>query len=108
LDVIRDRNALYRLLDDGRAENVYDVKIINKTEDAHRFRISVEGVGDLRVDPDPAIFMVPGGEVFPAGIRVQRPAYDPLGSETIRFKVEAVEDRHLHASAAARFIAPGR
>src|SRR5262245_6908295 len=32
VDVIRDRNALYRLLDDGRVENVYDVKILNKTE----------------------------------------------------------------------------
>ena len=32
LDVIRDRNALYRLLDDGRVENVYTLKILNKTE----------------------------------------------------------------------------
>ncbi len=32
LDVIRDRNVLFRTLDDGRVENVYDVKILNKTE----------------------------------------------------------------------------
>jgi cytochrome c oxidase accessory protein FixG len=108
LDVIRDRNALYRMLDDGRVEDVYDVKIINKTEGPHRFRVSVKGAGDLRVDPDPATFLVAGGDVFPAGIRVRRPAYDPVGSETIRFEVEALDDHSLHASASARFIAPAR
>jgi cytochrome c oxidase accessory protein FixG len=108
LDVIRDRNALYRLLDDGRVENVYDVKIINKTESAHRYRISVKGAGDLRVDPEPAVFLVPGGEVFPAGIRVRRPTYEPAGAETIQFTVQAVDDVHLRVSTSARFLAPTR
>lgn len=106
LDVIRDRNALYRMLDDGRVEDVYNVKIINKTETARRFRVSVTGRGDLRVDPDPATYFVPGGEVFSAGIRVRRPAYEPEGSETIKLEVEAVDDSSLRASATARFIAP--
>jgi cytochrome c oxidase accessory protein FixG len=108
LDVIRDRNALYRMLDDGRVEDVYDVKIINKTEDEHHFRVSVKGAGDLRVDPDPATFVVRGGDVFPAGIRVRRPAYEPEGSEDIEFEIEALEDHSLHTSASARFIAPAR
>jgi cytochrome c oxidase accessory protein FixG len=108
LDVIRDRNALYRMLDDGRVEDVYDVKIINKTEAAHRYRISVKGTGDLRVDPDPAVFLVPGGEVFPAGIRVRRPAYEPAGSETIQFSVQALDDARLHSRTSARFLAPAR
>jgi polyferredoxin len=108
LDVIRDRNALYRMLDDGRVENVYDVKIMNKTESAHRFRISVRGEGDLRVDPEPAIFVVQGGEVFPAGVRVRRPAYEPEGSETIRFDVQALDNESFRASGSARFIAPAK
>jgi polyferredoxin len=108
VDVIRDRNALYRMLEDGRVEDVYDVKIMNKTEDTHRYRISVKGAGDLRVDPEPATFVVRAGEVFPAGIRVRRPAYEPEGSETIELDVEAEDDHSLHASAAARFIAPAR
>ena len=108
LDVIRDRNSLYRMLEDGRVENVYDVKIMNKTETAHRFSVSVQGAGDLRVDPDPAVFLVKGGEVFPAGVRVRRPAYEPEGSETIQLLVQAVDDSSLHASTSARFIAPAR
>lgn len=106
LDVIRDRNALYRLLDDGRVENVYDVKILNKTEREHRFRIEVTGAGALAIDPDPAGFLVRGGEVFPAAIRVRRPAYAPFGSENIHFEVHAEDAPTLHASSSARFIAP--
>jgi polyferredoxin len=106
IDVIRDRNALYRMLEDGRVENVYDLKILNKTETAHRFRIEVQGPGELTIDPQPAVFQVRSGEVFPAGIRVRRPAYEPLGSETVRFTVRAQDDPELHASSSARFLAP--
>jgi cytochrome c oxidase accessory protein FixG len=108
LDVIRDRNALYRLLDDGRVENVYDVKIINKSEQAHRFRISVTGPGVLSLDPEPAVFTVAAGEVFPAGIRVRRPAFDPVGSESVRITVQAEDTPRLRASTSARFLAPSK
>jgi len=108
LDVIRDRNALYRLLDDGRVENVYDVKIINKTESGHRFRVSVSGPGVLSIDPQPAIYYVLGGDVFPAGVRVRRSAFEPQGSESIQFTVVAEDNPSVRVSTAARFLAPSR
>jgi cytochrome c oxidase accessory protein FixG len=106
LDVIRDRNALYRLLDDGRVENVYDVKIINKSEQPHRYRISVTGPGVLSLDPEPAVFTVAAGDVFPAGIRIRRSAFDPVGSESVRITVQAEDNPKLRASTTARFLAP--
>jgi cytochrome c oxidase accessory protein FixG len=108
VDAIRDRNALYRVLEDGRVENVYNVKILNKTERPHRFRVSVRGQGDLRIDPPSATFDVPGGEVFPVAVRVTRSAYEPRGAQDIEFFVQAEEDRHLTASTRARFLAPTR
>jgi cytochrome c oxidase accessory protein FixG len=108
LDVIRDRNALYRMLDDGRVENVYNVRILNKTEATHRFEIFVSGPGELSLDPSPARFTVGGGEVFPAGLRVRRPAYEPPGSETIRLEVRAVDAPGLRARSVARFLGPSR
>jgi cytochrome c oxidase accessory protein FixG len=108
VDVIRDRNALYRLLDDGRVENVYDVKILNKTEQAHSFIVTVRGAGDLTLDPAVARFDVASGEVYPAAIRVRRPAYEPLGSQDIEFRVQAEDAPRLQASTTARFIAPAR
>jgi cytochrome c oxidase accessory protein FixG len=114
VDVIRDRNALYRLLDDGRVENVYDVKIINKSEQRHRFTIEVEGKGDnedegdLELDPSHAVFEVGSGEVLPVVVRVRRDAYEPLGSQDIEFKVEATDDPRMKAETTARFLAPAR
>jgi cytochrome c oxidase accessory protein FixG len=108
LDVIRDRNALYRLLDDGRVENVYDVKIMNKTETGHWFRVSASGPGALSIDPQPPVYYVSAGDVFPAGVRVRRSAFEPLGSESIQFTVVAEDDPALRASTPARFLAPSR
>jgi cytochrome c oxidase accessory protein FixG len=108
VDVIRDRNTLYRLLDDGRVENVYNVKILNKTEAPHRFVITVSGEGALSLDPEPARFDVAAGEVRPIAIRVRRPAYEPLGSQDIRFAISAEDAPKLHAQSKARFLAPER
>ena len=108
LDVIRDRNALYRLLPDGQVENVYDVKILNESEQPHSFTVSVSGAARLSLDPLPATFAVPAGEVFPVGLRVRRPAYEPKGSQTIQFTVQAEDDSALKATTQARFLAPTR
>mgnify|MGYP000971255439 CR=1 FL=1 len=48
LDVIRDRNTLYRELPNGEIENVYQLKILNKDEQAHVVRVAVAGL-DARV-----------------------------------------------------------
>ncbi len=108
VDVIRDRNALYRVLDDGRIENVYDVKIMNKTESSHRFQVSVRDSGALQIDPEPAEFVVPAGQVYSAAVRVRRPPFDAQGSGNIRFDVRATDEVSLRSTTTARFIAPTR
>ena len=107
LDVTRDRNALYRVLDDGRIENVYDVKILNKTEQPHPFTITVRGEGEIGLDPSPAKFAVSAGEVFPVALRVRRTGHDPIDSSaTIEFIVQADDVPSLHTTTRARFLTP--
>ena len=43
-EVLRDRNALYRETFDG-VENDYTLKLINKSQETRRFRISLEAEG---------------------------------------------------------------
>ncbi|MBB1471980.1 4Fe-4S binding protein [Luteimonas sp. MC1782] len=43
VEVLRDRNALYRVVGDGQVENDYTLKIVNKSDDARAYRIVVEG-----------------------------------------------------------------
>ena len=53
LDVIRDRGAMGREVEDGMIENVYRLQIMNTTEQAHQYRISVDGIETLAlVTPD--------------------------------------------------------
>jgi cytochrome c oxidase accessory protein FixG len=106
IDVIRDRNALYRLLDDGRVENVYTVKILNKSEQAHDFAISVSGADAMSLDPAAPRYTVASGSVYPAILRVRRSAWDGAGSSSIRFEIVAGDDPKIRATHVARFLAP--
>ncbi|MBV7317503.1 cytochrome c oxidase accessory protein CcoG [Shewanella sp. NIFS-20-20] len=44
VDIIRDRNTLYRINVDGLIENTYTLKILNKTEQAHVHYFEVSGL----------------------------------------------------------------
>ncbi|MFO1401537.1 MAG: cytochrome c oxidase accessory protein CcoG [Steroidobacteraceae bacterium] len=109
LDVIRDRNALYRMLDDGRIENVYTVKILNKSEHGHDFSVGVSGPGELALDPAAPRYSVGPGAVYTAILRVRRPAWGSArGSGTIHFEVVAADDPRIHVAHEARFLAPAQ
>ncbi len=47
VDVVRDRVALARLVEDGRIENVYRLQLMNASETVQRFRITVSGLAAL-------------------------------------------------------------
>ncbi len=42
-EVLRDRNALYRALPNGGSENDYSLKIVNKSDRAQHYRITLRG-----------------------------------------------------------------
>jgi cytochrome c oxidase accessory protein FixG len=108
LDVIRDRKSLFRMLDDGQVENVYTLKILNKSELGHEFVVRVSGAGTLALDPADAVYHVMPGEVHPVILRVRRPAYEPAGPETIHFTVTARDNPRVTAGHDARLLAPSR
>jgi polyferredoxin len=47
VDVVRDRTALARQVDDGRVENVYRLQMMNASEFVQRVRIDVSAPGAL-------------------------------------------------------------
>jgi polyferredoxin len=56
VDVVRDRGALAREVQDGRIENVYRLQVMNASESPQRFRIQVAGL--------PGATLVTGAEVL--------------------------------------------
>ncbi|MEN8132207.1 MAG: cytochrome c oxidase accessory protein CcoG, partial [Pseudomonadota bacterium] len=49
LDVIRDRNALYRETHEGLVENIYTLKVINKDTVEHSYRLAVSGLDGVEL-----------------------------------------------------------
>jgi cytochrome c oxidase accessory protein FixG len=107
LDVLRDRNSLYRLTDDGNVDNVYTLRILNKTEREQNFRVEARGASPLTLLPQ-RVYSVSSGAVYSLPLRVRRAAYDPAGAETIQITVRSVDNPGVHATTRARFLAPAR
>jgi cytochrome c oxidase accessory protein FixG len=106
IDVLRDRNALYRQLNDGRIENVYTVRIINKDTQSHEFAISVDDLPDAEIDSEHATYTVAAAEVKSVAVRVRVPAHAVVGGNNIELKIYAVDDSKIENEAKARFYAP--
>ncbi|MGB5397217.1 MAG: cytochrome c oxidase accessory protein CcoG [Gammaproteobacteria bacterium] len=107
LDVIRDRNTLYRETNDGLIENVYIMKIMNMDKRAHSYSLSVAGVEGIRLRMDIDAIDVESGEVLEVPVRAQLSAevIEKRSSE-IEFKLVANDSADLHVTEEARFIGP--
>jgi len=107
LDVIRDRNRLYRETDEGRIENVYILKIINMDDKGHAFKLRVEGIEDIELFIDTSRIWVDAGEVLELPVRL-RVEEDELHerSNKVTFKLDATDDPGLKTHEEARFLGP--
>ena len=107
LDVLRDRNALYRETNEGLIENIYTLKLVNMDNAEHRFEISVSGIEGLELRVDQAEIRVPAGEVVsvPASVRID-PYSLPSRSNEIEFTLQGLDDESLSARETARFLGP--
>lgn len=63
VDIIRDRNSLYRETNEGLIENVYTLKVLNKSQQPAQFKIEISGLKDHQYIGQ-EIVSVDGGEVF--------------------------------------------
>jgi len=107
LDVIRDRNALYRETVDEKIENTYTLKIMNMDNEAHRYVLSARGIEGLQLRSDRADIAVAAGEVVEAPVSLLA---DPRNlsqrSTPVYFRVQASDTDGLSAEHHARFLGP--
>jgi cytochrome c oxidase accessory protein FixG len=105
VDVVRDRAALSRIVDDGKLENVYRLQIMNATEQTQKYRISAEGLEGLTVASEELVTVGPAESRWVA-VRLQIPygSASP-GSHTIHFKIGTVEG-DAHVSEKSVFLVP--
>mgnify|MGYP001029168099 CR=1 FL=1 len=105
VDVLRDRNALYRRLDNGDIENVYTIRIINKDTTAHEMSLRVEGLPDAVLDTDAPVYLVEAESVASIVARIRAP--DTVrGGRDIEVIATATDGSGIESRAQARFIGP--
>jgi cytochrome c oxidase accessory protein FixG len=104
VDVLRDRNALYRENADGQVENAYTLKVMNKDAHPHRFRISLIESGALSAPTQEVEVAAQGLGVVPVTIRAPRDAV--RGAIDIRFRVERLDDATVAREERSRFFGP--
>jgi len=107
MDVIRDRNSLYRETNEGLIENVYIIKLLNMDKQDHTYTLTAEGIPDLILKKDSDEIIVKSGEVVELPVRVQVDA-DNLEqrSNEIKFTLSAVGHDELQVVEEARFLGP--
>ena len=105
VDVLRDRNALYRTTNDGLIENVYSIRIINKDQLPHAFELEVADLPNVTIDTDTPRPVVGPGEVKTIVIRVRVPEGQEHGGRDIEVIARAVDRTELSVKSKARFFA---
>jgi cytochrome c oxidase accessory protein FixG len=99
VDVVRDRTALSRLVDDGRVENVYRLQMMNARESVQRVRIDVTATGALAgavavVGPREMDIGATESRWMPVAVQVspEAAARAGAGAHPIEFHIEPVAD----------------
>ena len=106
LDVIRDRGSMGREVGDGLIENVYRLQVMNTSEQAHSFRVSVTGLAGI-ADAAPQEFKVAGASTRAVPVRFQVPRGQlSKGSHPISIEVAATDTPALRVVEDAVFIIP--
>jgi polyferredoxin len=107
LDVIRDRNALYRDSRPGYIENVYMLRVFNKDHMPHRFELAVSGLPTLEWDTDAPVLEIPAAELGTIAARVRvEDGSNAGGGHDVQFTITAVDDPSLETTEVGRFFTP--
>ncbi len=107
LDVLRDRNSLYRENSAGQIENIYTLKLTNKQNTDYEFLVSANGIQGLDIKMDDDDTFVAAGEIKDIVVRlIVNPENLTATSTDVEFKVIAMEDESISTTQQARFLGP--
>jgi cytochrome c oxidase accessory protein FixG len=106
LDVIRDRNALYREVRGDRIENAYTLRLINLDDAPHAYRLEVAGLDEAELVSPTGVIEAQPGEVSTIAARVQAPSSAAHGVHPITLSLAAVDAPGIAVQEKTRFLGP--
>ena len=106
VNVLRDRAILSREVAGGLIENVYRLQVMNVTEQAHRYTVSVSGLADIKLEGESSIEVPPvTSKSFALSVRVPLESGKP-GAHPIYFDVKAATNDKMAVHEKATFLIP--
>jgi len=105
LDVTKDR-GMFRENSQGLIENIYSLKVINKTQQRQDYRLELVDAEGFQLQGKTQVSLAPG-EIVDVPVSVALLADTPASSsQAIRFKVTDVDEPWIYTAADSRFVAP--
>jgi cytochrome c oxidase accessory protein FixG len=106
LNILRDRNTLYRENYDGTISNSYTIKILNMDLIDHRYKLKVSGIDDIELSIIDPIY-VKAGQVLEAPLLLSvQPEALHKPSIKISLSLQALEHPSIKTVSEGRFIGP--
>jgi cytochrome c oxidase accessory protein FixG len=105
LDVIRDRNTLYRDVGRQGIENSYTIRVVNKRNRDHVYNLSVSGLDGIEIRTE-TVFAVDAESVYTLPISITVPHESAIGGNIIKFKLESQDDSNVTVTEESRFRGP--
>jgi cytochrome c oxidase accessory protein FixG len=108
VDVLRDRNALYRIDSQAEIENSYTIKITNKASLARRFNITLESQANIQMRQSSASVVVEARSTYAHPVTLFAPPGQLAPQTDIRFVVRAQDQVSVERTVKSKFFAPAR
>jgi len=105
MDVMRDRNALYRDVGRQGIENSFTIRIINKQNTAHDYTLSVSGLDGIQLRTATA-FSIAGESVLTLPVAVTVPHEYADGGNVITFELNSTDGSAITLIEESRFRGP--
>ena len=105
LDVLRDRNTLYRDLGRQGIQNSYTLRIVNKHNKDHDYVLSVRGIEGIEIQTQTRV-SVAAESVFTLPTSVVAPHEGAAGGHTIEFLIGSVDESSVFVVEESRFRGP--
>jgi cytochrome c oxidase accessory protein FixG len=105
VDILRDRNALYRETSDDTIENSYTLKLVNKTPDTQHLQWSVAGDDSVSI-VTPHEITLASGEIGSTPLTLSAKEGAVSGRKKISLTVVSTNDNNISVTHSTQFIAP--
>lgn len=108
MNILRDRNVLARTISNNRVQNIYTIKVLNKTEQTRQFNLTVSGLDGLEIDGE-TTFSVEPAAVYEEVVRVNAPksALENVSNE-LTFSVSPSDNPKDASRQTSKFLKPLR